>query len=569
MPKTEVKSVILALRAKLSDAWGKTLSTAKAGINGVGDTAKGAASKLTMGMAGLIAGAAAAAGGMAAYVVHTSKAMAETGRLSDRLGVSTEGLIGLRAAFGKAGISADEADGNLSRFVARLGGATDETGGVADVLHKLGLEGRTLAALPLDKQMEAVADAMKGLHNPSERAAVAVQMFGKSGAAMAEAMKDGGAGLRKAAGDADAMGLTYSRQSAAMAEQLTRSLGTMKKLYTGIGLQLVSAVLPWVTKVSELFVGWVKSSLPYVQAGFSVAFQVIGNVLSSAWTVIETVVSAIGNVWESLGGKVSGQSAIWKTILDGLKAAWDWLAEGAIRAITLLEAAVVNWRDTLTILIDGAILGVVKFADNVRYFFCEVAPAYLQWFGGHWRDVFTTMWNFVKTFATNVGANLAELFRAIKDLATGKGWNFKWTGLLDGFESTIKELPKIAERNKTGLEKELEASIGQASGNIADYYESKITERLDKLKARRDEASKIADKLNQRKSDSVGGPLGNAGMMGGKAQDFGVLSRAVSLAGLSLQTTQQDKMVKNTADTAAALSRIEGKIATGAAVFVA
>lgn len=53
---------------------------------------------------------------------------------------------------------------------------------------------------------------------------------------------------------------------------------------------------------------------------------------------------------------------------------------------------------------------------------------------------------------------------------SGKGFEFKPTGLLDGFESVIKELPQIAERQMGPLESSLQGQLQKAVDSVVDEY---------------------------------------------------------------------------------------------------
>lgn len=104
-------------------------------------------------------------------------------------------------------------------------------------------------------------------------------------------------------------------------------------------------------------------------------------------------------------------------------------------------------------------LAAVGIWEDMKHFFGTVIPDLLMWFGRNWREIFTDIWNATKAIFTNMWTNITDFFTAVWSWLKGEGFDFKWTGLLEGFESTLKELPKIAKRELTDLEKELSAAI--------------------------------------------------------------------------------------------------------------
>jgi len=152
-----------------------------------------------------------------------------------------------------------------------------------------------------------------------------------------------------------------------------------------------------------------------------------------------------------------------------------------VTAISAVVFAVKNWRAVLEYAATAGILHIVRFASQVKHFFVEVIPATLKWFWENWRDIFTTIWRFTKTVAVNIGRNLKALWDAIIGFARGEGWNFKWTPLLEGFESAIKKMPEIAARQIGPLEKELQGRVAALGEQLSKEWQSHDAEFREKL----------------------------------------------------------------------------------------
>jgi len=224
--------------------------------------------------------------------------------------------------------------------------------------------------------------------------------------------------------------------------------------------------------------------VPAIQAAVEFISSAWQSVVATVSPLINTFVASAGAAFDTLKDAVAGPMG---EARDLIVSAWNyvggyvgpvlaWLQDAIIGAFSAISFAVSNWRALLEYTFVGAIYNVVKFANQVQYFFTEVIPATLRWFAGNWRDIFQTIWNGVKTFAANIWTNLKNLVIAIKDFATGKGWNFRWTGLLEGFESTIKELPQIAARQIGPLEAELASHLDDLGKQLSDKWQKHDTE---------------------------------------------------------------------------------------------
>jgi len=224
------------------------------------------------------------------------------------------------------------------------------------------------------------------------------------------------------------------------------------------------------------------------------------------------------------------------------------------------------------------LLAAVKVWENIKHFFTAVLPPLLAWVGENWPQIFVDIHTAVKTVIGNMWTNVKGFFKAVMAWLKGDGFDFKWTGLLDGFEATVDELPAIAKRVKTELETSLEADIAKRAGNISDYYEQRLAERTRDLETQRDKvadavagaAAPVAAAVNVEAAKAAAADAG-ASTGGGGATAGGVLGRAMSLAALAAGVERRDPTQEAIKDSSAAtadtLKRIEGNLAAGAAVF--
>lgn len=231
-------SLIGKLRVSLqldSAAFETGAKRASAEINALGSRAEKAGFAIgSMGKA-LIAGGAAL--GSVAIVSHLKQAVSagldyasSLGETAQQLGVTTKTLQEYRYAAGQVGISQEEMDAGLAKLTRTIGMALEGSKSQAQAFANLGISLRDANGQVKDAGdvIPEVAKALQGIESPAQRAAVLVELFGKSGMKMGSLMADGAAGvdkLRKASQD---LGIVLSDELIAKADEAADTLGQLQ-----------------------------------------------------------------------------------------------------------------------------------------------------------------------------------------------------------------------------------------------------------------------------------------------------------------------------------------------------
>jgi hypothetical protein len=104
--------------------------------------------------------------------------------LSDRTGVAVDKVMLLERAFQNTGVGADSLGPILNKMQKAIVDAGDGSSKAADAFTQLGIPLSTLQNLSPDEQLRAIGKAIAGIPDPAERAAVSMEVFGKSGGAL-------------------------------------------------------------------------------------------------------------------------------------------------------------------------------------------------------------------------------------------------------------------------------------------------------------------------------------------------------------------------------------------------
>lgn len=211
-----------------------------------------------------LATATAAAGATAALVKMRMSAVDNLAKTADKLGVTTEALAGLQHAAEISGVSTETMNMALQRMTRRVAEAAMGTGEAKGALEELNINADALAKLPLDQQMNVVADAMQGVEKQSDRVRLAMKLFDSEGVALVNTLAGGSGGLKEMAEEANKLGIAISRVDAAMIEQANDDVLRAKSVFQGFGNQIATELSPL---ISELAANFYQTALDSNEAG--------------------------------------------------------------------------------------------------------------------------------------------------------------------------------------------------------------------------------------------------------------------------------------------------------------
>lgn len=140
-------------------------------------------------------GAAATTGLIAAYVAfdQLTKKAGDFQDMAEKTGDTAENIASLAVAAGTAGIGMETIVSASAKLTKGLTGVDDESKAAGSALAALGLNIKDFKALAPADQMEAVAKALGDFEDGAQKTAVAMALFGKSGAELMPFLKELGA----------------------------------------------------------------------------------------------------------------------------------------------------------------------------------------------------------------------------------------------------------------------------------------------------------------------------------------------------------------------------------------
>jgi hypothetical protein len=196
--------------------------------------------------------AAAAAGG--GLVLLTKRAFENVDALTkqaDKLGLSTEHLVGLQHAAKLSGIEVNTANMAIQRMVRRMSEAAQGTGEAKDALKELGVDAKVLGKLDTRSQLYAIADALDRVQNSGDRVRLAFKLFDSEGVAMVNMLRGGSAALEEFQADAERLGITFSRIDADKIVRANDAIERMRVVVHGAAQVFAAQLAPFIEHVAN------------------------------------------------------------------------------------------------------------------------------------------------------------------------------------------------------------------------------------------------------------------------------------------------------------------------------
>lgn len=216
------------------------------GLNRIERDTRSVASRMESAFGGVRSAIAAlgvglSAGAFAAFVKRGIDAADQLNKLSQKVGVTVESLSALQYAAKLSDVSIEQLQTGLTRLNVTLADA--QAGGKE--------AGQAFARLRLDpaqfrsteQAFEAIAGRLSQMEDGFEKTAIAVQLFGRSGAELLPLLNQGPEGLAKFREEAKRLGLVVSTETARAAEEFNDNLTRLKANLEGLGTTIASKVV--------------------------------------------------------------------------------------------------------------------------------------------------------------------------------------------------------------------------------------------------------------------------------------------------------------------------------------
>jgi len=197
-------------------------------------------------------------GRVASLVTSVNGSIDTLNDFAARTGFGVEELQGYSLAAKLAGVDTEQFGAAVQKLAVNIGKATP--GDALDKsLRQINLSVKELRALSPAQQFSAIGQAISELPTAADRAAAAVEIFGKQGAALAPLFREGAASLEELQARAERLGIIVSETQVNNVADMNDAFDLVRATIEGIVGQVIGNLAPAVTDVTNQFLRFVES----------------------------------------------------------------------------------------------------------------------------------------------------------------------------------------------------------------------------------------------------------------------------------------------------------------------
>lgn len=430
-------------------------------------------------------GASAAVGGS---ILAVGKSTADyAGDMYDMArgaGIGVEAFQKLAYAGRMSGVETEKLSASLVKFDRMVAEATGGNKTYMQTFEDLGIKIKDSAG-NLRQPNEIFEDVADIFHNTEDgigKTALAVELFGKSGADLIPMLNDGKAGLKAFYAEAERLGLALSNEMIAKGDAFSDQLENIGEQVKGVKLQLGAALIPALSAATEKISKVIDKITKWVQENPELA-ATIGNIAMTTgkWiAILGTAAIAIGSVafiilqfrkaFRAMSDAVTIGISIFKNIkntflvVDKAMKGYTKTQKLATVATKLfnkaLKANPILTIISLIIALGAVVYSVIKNWDKIAAWFKKLWDAIV--------GIFKAAWEAIKKVWSTVTGWFSNLWGGIK-AGAGKAW--------EGIKNTINKAREGVQKAWgsvkgwfSNLWGNVKSGISNAWGGIKDWF---------------------------------------------------------------------------------------------------
>lgn len=430
-------------------------------------------------------GASAAVGGS---ILAVGKSTADyAGDMYDMArgaGIGVEAFQKLAYAGRMSGVETEKLSASLVKFDRMVAEATGGNKTYMQTFEDLGIKIKDSAG-NLRQPNEIFEDVADIFHNTEDgigKTALAVELFGKSGADLIPMLNDGKAGLKAFYAEAERLGLALSNEMIAKGDAFSDQLENIGEQVKGVKLQLGAALIPALSAATEKISKVIDKITKWVQENPELA-ATIGNIAMTTgkWiAILGTAAIAIGSVafiilqfrkaFRAMSDAVTIGISIFKNIkntflvVDKAMKGYTKTQKLATVATKLfnkaLKANPILTIISLIIALGAVVYSVIKNLDKIAAWFKKLWDAIV--------GIFKAAWEAIKKVWSTVTGWFSNLWGGIK-AGAGKAW--------EGIKNTINKAREGVQKAWgsvkgwfSNLWGNVKSGISNAWGGIKDWF---------------------------------------------------------------------------------------------------
>ena len=336
-----------------------------------GEAAKTAGAVAAAAMAAVTAAVIGVITGLSDMIKETAEYGDEVDKMSQKLGLSTDAYQEWDYVLSLAGTEMSSMSTGLKTLTNKLDDAKNGSASAQAMFAQLGLSMDDIANMSREEAFEAVIYGFQGMADSTERAALANDLFGKSGQELAPLFNQTREETEKQIEAARKYGMVMSKDAVEASAEFQDSLETMQRTMNGFKRNMVSGFLPSVSSAMDGFTailaGDTEEGIALIEEATDQMVQMLNDNLP---TLIEVggkvIVNLISGIAQSLPDLVPAIVQVVLEIVDVLLDNLPLIIEAAVQIIIAIIKGIAEALPDLIPKIVEVVLTIVDtLIDNI------------------------------------------------------------------------------------------------------------------------------------------------------------------------------------------------------------
>jgi hypothetical protein len=330
-------------------------------------------------MRGAFLAVGAAGGAVVGAIGLSIKSFAEAGdeiqKMALRTGLTTESLSELKFALEQSGSNIEGFEKGIRRMSSFIQDGRDGLTETTRALDSLGIAVTDFDGKSPEAAFEMLSNALAGVEDDLTQAALAQDIFGRSGTALLPMLAQGTDGIAALKQEAHDLGIVFDQDAANSAARLVDAQNTLKKSFEGVQFALADGLAPAISGAAEKFATIVSKVSEFARenptltktivalglafGGLAIGIAGVGLVLPIMATGLGFVTAGFIGLNVATGGIIIAIGALAAGIVLLIQN-WDTVVDVIRKGVNIMMGGIETW-------VNGYIKGLNLIIDGVNH----------------------------------------------------------------------------------------------------------------------------------------------------------------------------------------------------------
>lgn len=419
--------------------------------------------------AAITTAAVAAGTAVVAFATKAASAGDNIDKMSQKIGISRQAYQELDFICSQSGTSVDTLQMGIKTLTNQMQSAADGTQSAVDMFKKLGVSIYDSNGQLKDQEtmMWEAMSALQGMENQTEKAALATDLFGRSGSELMPLLNGAEGSIESMKEKAHELGLVMSDEFVDDSVAFTDTMDQFKRSISSAGMKIASSLLPHIQTLVDKFVG-VMPKINEFASGISSGINTFISAMSDGEKRAELFSSVLHSVFtDDFSAKIIDfTSKLWGMAERMKDSAFTSFSENFAKIKTAVEAL---WP-TLQHLGENGLTYFMERIETVMSVIETIVIPIFNLVSTVWTDLATTVYTAVAPAITRISDTFTSMKTAIHDAIQ--------TYILPVCQSFIEMVQNVYNENQDKIAKigEIFSIVFNAIATVFEWFNTNIVQ---------------------------------------------------------------------------------------------